>query len=366
MFGLGTGTFTASWFGGTAPYTIAWNFGGAATDVPAAAATSPSSQTATFVGLAADTTFTVTVTVTDNNGVSGTATATIVVGPTQNQAPTITVAVAGSTVTATVADADGDPLTVTAGNFGGGVSTTTAPQDGSSGTVVFNFSADDVFAGAAAGTATFTVDDGTATATADATGITAPGIDVPNDTLLAIPLAGSATTADVVKFVLATGDLPNAFRLATGVSPTFPTGTAYVTSTFDFGGPAAGDPAVNPTATADQSTVDGIWTLVGASPSPVPDAFLPEFTSSGGDTYYTFPLVPFSGSDIAANAAIDGANQALCNIHVSFSAPGNYTLGFIEQDGGSNLTFYQTDATVHYWGDITNAGGTVDTSIDVT
>jgi hypothetical protein len=368
MFGLGTGTFTASWFGGTAPYTIAWDFGGAATNVPAAAATSPSSQTVTFVDLAAEGTFTVTVTVTDNNGVSGTASATITVGATQNQAPTITVSVAGSTVTATVSDADGDDVTVTPSNFGGGVSTSTTPVTvtGGNGDAVFNFSADDFFAGATSGTATFTADDGSATATADASGISAPGVDVPNDTLVAVPLAGSASVGDEVKFVFATGDLPNDFRLATGVSPTFPTGSAYVTSTFDFGTPAPGDPAINGTATADQSTVDGIWTLVGASPGPVPDAFLPEFTSTGGETYFTFPLVPFGGSNVAANTDIAGANQALFNIRVEFTAAGTYTLGFLEQDGGSNLTFYQSDATVRYWNDITNAGGgSVDTSIDV-
>jgi hypothetical protein len=364
MFGLGTGTFTANWSGGTGPYDVSWNFGGAATN-PAAANNvvgTTNSQTVTFVDLASEQTFQVTVTVTDSLGISGSATANITVGPTQNAAPTISATVSGSTITVTVADADGDNVTVTAGTPTGAVTISPATQTvtGGNGSVDFTFSATDFFAGATGASVDFTADDGNGgTATATASPLNAAGLDVADNTLLDVPTSNSTTVGSSVTHIVATGALPNPFKQATGVSIIFPAGTDYTADSFGWGIP---DDPSDP-----QDAEDGIWTLVGATPAGQPDdPFIVPFTSTGGDTYYQFVCVPLGGANVAANTEFVGGEQAVLNYGVTYSATGSFEQTFLDQDGGNDTTYYQAtgDTTNRLWGSHTQTG--VNSVVDVT
>lgn len=362
LFGNENATFTVAFQNGTGPYTIDIDFGGAAVpNVSDAPATSPFSTTVTLVDLAAAQSFTATAVVTDSTGIAGRAsTLTFNVGATRNAAPSIdSITVAANVVTVTVSDPDGDTVTVTLDSATGGLQGTPASRSGSGD---FTFSASDVFAGAT-GTATFTADDGNGGTDTDTSGtITIAPLVLPNDALGAIPLATSATTADTVKIVVATGPVANPFQFMTGVSVVFPTGCDYAGNSYDYGAPVAGDPGLNPVEDKDQETVDGIWSTVNPAAGflgvgdnlLVPDTALPApFT---GSSAIDFNITPLGGSDAPAGTA-----GILFNFNLEFSAAGSYKLDFLLFDE-VNRTYYQDGSqAVYQWGDISNNAVTQNT-----
>jgi len=348
MFGMETHTFTATWQGGTGPYTIAWNFGGGGTNIPTAAATSPATADVTWNDLAAETTFNVTVTVTDNNNIPGTASATVTVGPTQNQAPTITATAAGGTVTVTVADADNDDVTVSVtpgSGFGDPAPQTVA---GGNGTVTFNFASSDIFGGST-GDVTFTADDGNATADATVT-LTFDPFPLAADTLYAVPMQASVGTGDPVTVIVATGATGSSFQFMTGVGLVFPDDGDYVSGTFNVGLPGG--------ATDD---ADGVWAAITSNggfllppdslyqPGPDPDG-----TLAAGTHRFDFNVTPLGGSDVAS------AEGALFNAQFSFTAAGDKTFSF-QQVNGVNRTYYSdfANGTDTFWGSFVDGTVTV-------
>ena len=155
---------TATWTGGTAPYTIGINMGGGTTaNVPAGtAATSPYTHTFTLGDAG---TYTYTVSVVDASANSATATlAYIVEAVGEGGAPSIvSTSLDGTEYFVYVSDPDGDtPLTVTVTDVAGlSVDSNTRVADGT-GLAQFTWTADNPAAGGE-GETTVTVDDGALT-----------------------------------------------------------------------------------------------------------------------------------------------------------------------------------------------------------
>lgn len=353
LFAQNDGDFSVSWTGGTAPYTIEWNFGGGADPdtVAPATATSPNSQTVTLSDNAGGT-FTVTVTVTDADNEEGSSSASYTYGPVQNAKPVLTAAGAGTdAITISCTDADNDDVVVTvtspAGLLADAASKTVT---GGNGDVTFNFSAEDLFAGGS-GDASFVGNDGTQDSDAVTANVVVPTFGPIADTLFAIPLVASALTTDTVSIVVATGVPANAFQYMNGCRVTAPTGFAYVDGTFNVGAPggAAGD-------------ADGFWTTMapGGGFLLPPDNFIVETDLGGGLVGIDFNVTPIGGSDVTTDSG------ALFNFGATFAA-GENVLGF-QQTLGVDRTYY-TDMNAgpnRFWGDITNDHAGVRNSVTIT
>jgi hypothetical protein len=366
--GLGNATAQVTWAGGTGPYTVSFNFGGAATNPAAVAnATSPTSTGLTFVDVpaAAGQDFTATVTVTDSRGFSDTETITVHVAVTPNVPPTIdSIVVAGAQATVNVSDADGDALTITLDSTTGGLSGSPASAPGPAG--VFSFSVADIFAGGS-GTATFTVSDGIASDTDTSGTITIAPLVLPNDALGAVPLVSSAGVGDTVKVIVATGPVADLFQFMTGVSVVFPAGCDYDANSYDYGAPVPGDSPLNPTEDKDQETIDGIWTTVNPTSGFLgvgdnllaPDTALPAPFDSGFSAR-DFNITPLGGSDAPVGTA-----GVLFNFNLGFSAPGAYSLKFLDFDEVQR-TYYQSNGTPGnlLWNDLSNSVGPVTVTVN--
>ncbi len=357
LFGGEDATFKVEWEGGTAPYSISLDFGGSAE--PNAAqedVTSPFTVTRTMQNISAQS-FTAIATVTDMNGFGKPMGLRFDVGRNSIEAPSIdSIVVDGSKVTVTASDPSGDDITVRLDSVTGGM--TGSPASifiHGYGEAEFVFAASDIFAGAS-GTATFTAETSYGGTDTDTSGtITVAPLVLPSDTLGAIPLVDSATVADTVKVVVATGATANPMQFMTGVSIVFPPGCGYSANSFDYGAPVAGDPGLNPVQDKDQETVDGIWTAIDAAAGflgvgdnlLVQDTDLPApFT---GSSAIDFNITPLGGEDAPA-----GTRGILFNFNLEFSAPGEYTLGFLLFDE-VNRTYYQDGSqAVYQWGDISN------------
>jgi hypothetical protein len=297
-------------------------------------------------------TYTVSVTVTDAQGLFRTETESYVVGPTPNQNPVInsvTYDEASRTLTVNVSDPDGDDIDVTvtepAGLSAG--STTDTVAGGGPGDATFTWSAADLFAGGS-GQTTITADDGAGGTATDDANITVPGITLIDDTMIAVPLAGSTgvsdgnrSTADGgVTIVVATGVPANPFNFMNGVGVTVETAATFQSNTFNAGavGGGAGD-------------VDGFWTAMnpGGGFLLPPDNFIQATDIGGGLERWDFNLTPIGGADQTT------ASGALFNFVFEFGSAGTYNLGFQEFET-VNRTYYQDAANNEYfWGDITNS-----------
>jgi hypothetical protein len=339
-------TWSASWVGGTAPYSISWNWGGGANPNTAAAngiAGTTNSQTVTMVNPSQtdSANYNLTVTVTDAQGLGQPATFAYVVDPTLNTAPVITATnFAAGTLTVSVTDAEGDDVTVditpSAGISAGSTSDVVA---GGNGDATFSLSADDIFSGAS-GTVDITATDTPGDTDTASQAVNIAGITLIADTLIAVPLSGSSSTGTGVRVVVATGVPANAFQFMNGVGVTVESDAQYVATTFNAGavGGAAGD-------------VDGFWTAMapGGGFLLPPDNFIQASDIGGGQERWDFNLTPIGGSDQTT------AEGALFNFEFSFSAAGTKTLGFQEFET-VNRTYYQDGSNnEHFWGDITNS-----------
>jgi hypothetical protein len=352
LFGMQTSTWTAAWSGGTGPYTIAWNFGGGATNIPAAAATSPATATSTWVDSAVAANYTVVVTVTDSQNVPGTATATVAVGPTQNLPPVIgTVAVAGGTLTVPVTDGDGDDVTVTVANFTGITpDNTTQTVTGGAGNAVFNFTADDLFAGGTSSVDITAADVPAGATDTDTANVTVPGITLTANGLHAIPLQSSVNVGDPVTVVVATGTTGSSFQFMKGAGLVMPDDATYVANSFNCG--AVG---------GNRDDADGAWATITTNggfllgpdaliqPGPNPDASLP-----AGTVRYDFNVTPLGGSDVAS------AEGALFNAQFTFATAGSKTFTF-QQFNGVNRSYYSdfANGTDTFWGSFVDGTVTV-------
>lgn len=345
-------TWTANWVGGTAPYSVSWNFGAdfnPATAAVASTAGTSDSQTVLMTNNAGAT-GNVSITVTDAQSLPGTDTAAYAYGVLLNQSPTLTVTAGNGTTSITVQadDPDGDSVTITP-TAPAGFTTGAAQTVASGATATFNFSASDIFAGGT-GTADFSGDDGNGgTATASAT-VTSPALVLVADTLYAIPLQSAGGTADVVTIVVATGIPANPFQFNNGTRVTAPTGFTYESNTFNIGLPGG-----------DAGDVDGFWTNMapGGGFLLAPDNFIAEVDLGGGVTGISFNCTPIGGSDRTTDSG------AIFNFGATFAA-GTNTLGFAQADGPIKRTYYSDGAaTEYFWGDITNNHAGIPNSVDI-
>jgi hypothetical protein len=366
-------TWTANWVGGTGPYSISWNWGGGANPNTAAAAGiagSTNSQTVTMVNpsLTDSANYNVTVTVTDSQGLGVPVTVAYTVGPTLNTAPTITsTSFNNGTLTVTVADVDNNDVTVTIVTPAGVTAVSLSDVvSGGNGDATFSLSADDIFGGAS-GDVQITADDGQGGTDTATQAVSFAGITLEPDTLIAVPLQGSAGTAaatnnqnqitsgDIVRVVVATGVPANPFQFLNGVGVTVPggvqgglndqyditQGAVYAANTFNAG--AVG---------GDAGAVDGFWTTMapGGGFLLPPDNFIKPTDIGGGLIRIDFNLTPIGGSDVTT------ADGELFNFGMAFGIAGSYELGFQEFET-VNRTYYQDGANNEYfWGDITNDG----------
>ncbi len=348
-----TATLTVNWTGGTAPYTIGCNMGGGTTlDVPAGTgAVSPFTQVFTLV----EGTWTYTVTVIDVNSIPGTVTGTFEVGEALNIDPVIdNVTVDGGTLTVEVSDADtGQTLTVTVTEPAGmTVDATSKVAAQSSGTAVFAFSAVDIVAGAT-GDTTITVDDGAGGEATDTATITLDPLVIGEGELKAVAGAGAAAVGGEVPITVISGAFPAgaAFNYMNGVGVMVEEGAEYVDGTLNVG--AVG---------GEQKDSDGLWGDMSPTPGSylLPDDFMIVETpvdGSPGMIFIGFNVTPIGGGDVSTGGP-------LFNFHMTFTAAGTYTLGFIEfQD--VKRTYYSDATSAEFnWTDITNDG--VPNTIDVT
>jgi len=349
MTGGADSTWRVTWGGGTAPYTIAMDMGGGTTaDVAAGtAATSPYEHDFTMV----EGSFTYSVTVTGDLGTSGTVSGSYTVGggagPTIDDvdytAPVLTVDVSSPD--------DGVTLTVSVTEPAGlSVDELSKAASQTSGTVSFTWSAVSIIDGGT-GDTTITVDDGeggTATATATITIDPVTSFTVPSGGLAAVPLAGSATTADTVTVVVISGDFSDPFLYMNGAGVTVDSGATYVDGTLNIGEPGGA-----------QLDVDGLWTSVAPDSFLIPNDFMiQENDIGGGRIRIDFNVTPINGTETT-----DGG--ALFNFGLEFASAGTYTLGF-EEFHDVKRTYYSDGASTEYnWGDISNDYPDVPNSIAV-
>jgi hypothetical protein len=359
MFGLQDATWTANIQGGIGPFTVAWDFGGGANpNAPSFAAQVGPTSSATvnmINATAAPVHYKAKVTVTDSLGVVFTTPdpgVDYVVGIIQNQTPVVESATyAAGVLTVSVSDPD-DAATLTVNVTAPAGFTIDAPSKvaASTGplTATFNVGPTDILAGA---TGNFVV---TVTDEHNATGTWPGGVDVTiaplalaADTLYAIPASASAATGAPVKIIVATGVPANPFHYANSIGITMPSDGAYVAHSFHFG---TGD---------DQSTVTGIWTLVGATDFiPVSDGLVSHTDLGGGSTRWDFGVSPQGGNDVTT------ASGVIMNVQFTYSAAGTKTLGF-QQFLGVKRTYYSDSGAEYFWVDITNNHAGVPNSITV-
>lgn len=226
-------TFSAVWAGGTAPFTLAWDFGGGAAPNAASEQTAGSSAGQTVIlSSSAGGTFVITVTVTDVWQLPGQDTASYSYGPAPpvpNAGPHLQlISGAGTdTITLRATNADGDDITIYA-TAPVGMNITSPPSAvvESGGTATFNFAGDDMFT-PEGGDAGFSAFDGHSPSPVLAVQVQA-GYALLPDTLYAIPLKTHAAVGEPVRIVVATGVPAHPFQFVKGVRVTVPVGTEYV------------------------------------------------------------------------------------------------------------------------------------------
>lgn len=355
-------TWTVTWVGGTAPFTITMNMGGGANPNTwtEAGVTSPFTHTFTMVNpsMTDSANYTYTITVRDAQNLGRDWTGTYTVGPTLNVEATITAVYDNVThvITATIGDTDGDPVAITAAATGNITVTpltanVTAPYPA---TTTFTVAGTDLFANSA-GEVILTATDGLvghtgATATISAISIAPPVLNP--DTLYAIPMANAAAVGTPVTVVIATGAPANNFLYLNGIGVTVQgvvdganhfvdaSGASYVPSSFDVG---------VPDATADAggaNPVDGVWSTLGTTSFIMaPDNLVDRGTDiGGGRVRIDFNLTPLDG---AQSNTISGA---LFNFGMSFGVAGTYTLGFQQFAVVKRTYFSDAGAVEYFWG----------------
>lgn len=283
-------TWTASWVGGTAPFSVSWSFGEDFDPGFAAVASSSGSSDSQTVVLKnpEGSMGHVSCTVTDVQGLPSTDSEDYSYGPKQNQLPVLTVVSGDGTTSITIRpdDADGDSVqivpTAPSGFTGSGAQTVASGSE-----ATFDFVAADILWGGT-GTAFFDGNDGFGLAAQIAVTVTQDPIILAPDTLYAIPLQGTASFGDTVTIIVATGIPANPFQFLNGCRVTAPVGFEYATNTFNVGLPGgnAGD-------------VDGFWTAMnpGSGFLLAPDNFIFEYDLGGGLTGISFNCTPIGGAD---------------------------------------------------------------------
>ena len=341
LYGNETCTFTATWISGMSPYTIAWNFGGGATNIPARAASSPATADATWLDSPHTNSYTVTATVTDAQGFSGAASAFVEVWPTQNIPPVIEeVGSEAGKLTVVVSDADDDSVVLTVSGFTGMTVDYATKAAAATGTAIFVFEADDVLAGTSSEVDIVAEDWTGGTDKATAT-VSIPAFGLFPGKLYAIPLSASVSTGDPVTVVVATGVTELPFQFMTGAGMVVDGDASYVPNSFNTGLPGGA-----------RDDADGVWAGITSDGGFLlaPDGLIqpgpnPDGTLQPGTQRIDFNVTPLGGSDVAS------AEGALFNFQLVYSQPGEKHIGF-QEFNGIPRTYYTSfaDGVERYWG----------------
>lgn len=348
MAGQVDADWTASWTGGTEPYTVAWDFGGGAEPDTVTGTASAMSHTCTVnmlnESLTDDASHTATLTVTDSTGMSGSGTVVYAVGPWDREAPVITSAIYTEPLltVAVSSGEDGAVLTVNvtvpeglAVDAASKIASQTGPL-----TATFVWHAADMFTGGS-GMSTVTVTDEYGLTDTTTVEIVAIGVVPLADTIFAVPLQPAVSVNETATIIVVTGPTANPFHYLVGCNVTYPTWVHYVADSEDPGIPGGG-----------WDVPDGVWGPGGVDTDtfltgPEPFIFDQEKSDFGidGRHRYETSIVPLGGNDVT------GISGALFNFEVEFDQAGTAAFGFIEAQAPIDRTYYRDGSNNdYYWG----------------
>ncbi len=342
--------WTVAWAGGTAPYTVAWNFGGGANPNTATATATALTQTTTVAMVnpsAVDpASYTATATITDARGGTGTATTDYTV-PAPGVDSLITScefnAVTHTIVVNATADPTALPLTFTLAPTGDisantlTITITEAPY-----IAEFFISAHDIIAGAT-GSASVTLTDTKSAMDQVYVDITIPALGpVVADALYAVPLQHTVDADETATVIVFTNAVANPFQFLPAVSVSYPTWVHFIGGSFDYG-----------TLGGNAGTPDGIWGPEGMEAAFfleahnfAPGAEVADFGIDGRHRYQ-FDVNPVGGKDLIA------ATGPLFSFQVSFDHAGTASFGFVQTVGAVDRTYYtDSTSTNHFWGEL--------------
>lgn len=356
LFERESATFTASVSGVSGPYSLAWNFDGAAPNaISSLASSGESSVSVVFLELFASQVFMAVVTVTDYRGVVVSDSVIFSLNETHNSAPVIeSLTFQNDAVFVTASDADGDALSFSA--HLDDAAQTELPIVNVSGTsaefalVSGQLNPAAILTGGILPVVIVTVEDEHGASVSDTLerGSFA-AFPLEDDTLYALATSGHARVGDKVQIVIATGDTAHPFKYLGGCGVLVENDAEYVDDSIDVGAPDMdGKP---------RTPIDGVWADIGATDFLVSEGnggWL--VTTDQGDGTYRldFSITPLDGSAVTANGI-------LFNFELEFTQPGSYHLDFQQLDVVPR-TWY-TDGmdfldgfkgTDYFWSDIEN------------
>lgn len=336
-----TATWEATWEGGTAPYTVYWDFGGGASN-PGTMATSNNSLNIAIemrAGEDGSTRLTATVAVTDSLGVTGDATADYqVTSPVSGLGAyvssstdhTLEIQVIGGTAPYTVRVSDPE-----------GLITDTTELTTEDGSVVFPFYTVDVLLGGG-GLCFIEVEDSLGFTYETDTFIGIDAVPLNDDTLYAIPLKHEVKVGEPVTILIATGTTAHAFQFLLGVGLVAPS-DGYHDSRYPqtLNAGTIGNPDMYP---------DGIWGDI--FPGDHDDNHSPFITGNAWDWIYPgadsedklgtenrwdINISPLGGRDVPS------VKGSICSLGFEFKEPGLKRIGF-QEFNGVYRTYYNSKA----------------------
>lgn len=358
IIGGASSTWSVSWIGGTAPYTIELDLGGgAAENVPAGTpAQSPFTHVFTMINpnLVNSAAYTYLAAVTDRDGLRGTAIGTYTIGGESFNAINIESAVFDDglgVLTIEISARNDWPLTVSLATVPEIVPEALAkaaqylgPDDSLYYPLHFRAEfrlqpAGGLMFSGASGTVGITVEDDSGMSATSSVEVSILPFALAADTLYAIASPTLVGVAEPVTVIVASGVPAHPLQYINGIGLTVESDAQRAVGTYNIGevGGAVGD-------------ADGFWTAMAPAGGFLvpPDSFIIATGLSGGRERWDFNVTPIGGSDQTA------ASGALLNIQFMFGAPGVKSFSF-EEAGSVKRTYYSDAAnTQYFWGDITN------------
>ena len=345
-------TWTVEWRGGTAPFTIAFDMGGGASeDLVATPAVSPFSHTFMMLNPSLDVapTYTFTVTVSDAQGLSDERSGTYVLNPVDWFATPYIVGLQYSENTRqlTVEARSDDPydeiwisLQVPEQLQVNATLQRANPRADGVSVASFYFYSSDPLHNAEGDVLVTAADQYGSTSQPETVHILVRSLHIPADSLVAIPHTEGAELGEAVKVTVSTWLPAHGLQYVNGCGLTVDSDADYVAGSFNVGVPAgaAGD-------------TDGFWELMDPSGGFLlpPDSFIRATDIGGGRERWDFNVTPIGGKDVATGIG------ALFSMQFRFSVPGVKFFGFQEATGHIKRTYYSdASCTEYFWGDISN------------
>ncbi|MCB1216133.1 hypothetical protein KDL44_01990 [bacterium] len=327
--------------GGQAPYTVSWDFDGAAPDELQQIASTGSTSLETVLHVQNQPqTFTIVASLTDAAGSTSREAATFTVQVPENLRPELSqLAFSRGVLYVRGFDPEGGPLQISANLTQGAVQLGEA-FDLDSRSAKFAVVANDSFRGA-----DFSVE---VEIRDDADNLLISGLDgeIPPfsaaaDSLYASFPGTSGRVNEPVRVDVLTGQTQQSMRFVSGVRLTCTQPAEYVPGSFDVGSVDGNADPVSP--------ADGVWQDIGASTFLIPPESLVVVDDQGdGLLRLDWNITPVGGSE----ARVAGM---LFSLSLIFPEPGEYRLGF-EESNIVSRTYYQDTAAAeqYFWSDSSN------------